>query len=152
MQYPYDPVGALGGLFAPAYIHGDQQSEDAVKAWTLAHPYSPAVGSRNSITQAMIDQQAAAPAPAAPAAAAPASNPQWAAMRAQMSPSDIATFQQQVSPAEFQAFMGAGATASAATPTPAAPAAVPAAAPAAAAQQPAAPYYYSPPQDYYGGG
>jgi len=42
-------------------------------------------------------------------AAAPAGggNPQWAMMRAQMSPQDIATFQQQVSPAEFAAFMGA---------------------------------------------
>jgi hypothetical protein len=107
MQQPYDPVGALGGLFAPAYIHGNQQSSDAVQAWTAAHPYSPAVGSRNNITQAMVDQQNAAAAAPAPAAPAPASNPQWAAMRAQMSPSDIATFQTRVSPAEFAAFMSA---------------------------------------------
>lgn len=37
MQGPYDPVGALGGLFAPAYIHGNPQSEDAVAAWMKAH-------------------------------------------------------------------------------------------------------------------
>ena len=46
-------------------------------------------------------------APAAPAAAPIANNPQWAAMRAQMSPQDIAMFQSQVSPAEFAAFMSA---------------------------------------------
>src|SRR6187200_3370421 len=29
----YDPVGAMGGLFAPAYIHGNPQSEAAVAKW-----------------------------------------------------------------------------------------------------------------------
>lgn len=29
----YDPAGAMGGLFAPAYIHGYKPSEDAVAAW-----------------------------------------------------------------------------------------------------------------------
>jgi hypothetical protein len=38
-------------------------------------------------------------------AAAPAGNPQWAMLRAQMSPQDIQIFQRSVSPAEFQAFM-----------------------------------------------
>ena len=34
----YDPVGAMGGLFAPAYIHGDPVSEStAVAAWNAAH-------------------------------------------------------------------------------------------------------------------
>ena len=33
----YDPVGAMGGLFAPAYIHGDPVSEAAVAAWNAAH-------------------------------------------------------------------------------------------------------------------
>jgi hypothetical protein len=44
------------------------------------------------------------------ASAAPAGgggNPQWAMMRAQMSPQDLQIFQSQVSPAEFAAFMGA---------------------------------------------
>lgn len=31
---PYDAVGALGGMFAPAYIAGNQQSQDAVQKWT----------------------------------------------------------------------------------------------------------------------
>jgi hypothetical protein len=52
------------------------------------------------------DELAAAMTPA-PAAAAPANNPQFAALRAQMSPQDIAMFQSQVSPAEFAAFMSA---------------------------------------------
>jgi len=39
------------------------------------------------------------------APAAPAGNPQWAALRASMSPQDIQIFQRSVSPAEFQAFM-----------------------------------------------
>lgn len=29
----YDPTGALGGLFAPAYIHGNPESEAAVQQW-----------------------------------------------------------------------------------------------------------------------
>jgi hypothetical protein len=29
----YDPVGALNGMFAPAYIHGFQPSNDAVANW-----------------------------------------------------------------------------------------------------------------------
>jgi len=29
----YDPIGALNGMFAPAYIHGNQQSQDAVAEW-----------------------------------------------------------------------------------------------------------------------
>lgn len=29
----YNPVGAMGGLFAPAFIHGDPQSEAATQAW-----------------------------------------------------------------------------------------------------------------------
>jgi len=29
----YDTVGALGGMFAPAYIHGNAQSEAAVADW-----------------------------------------------------------------------------------------------------------------------
>jgi hypothetical protein len=29
----YDETGALGGLFAPAYIHGDPQAEAAVQKW-----------------------------------------------------------------------------------------------------------------------
>lgn len=34
----YDPNGALGGLFAPAYVHGNPQSEAAVNAWRAANP------------------------------------------------------------------------------------------------------------------
>lgn len=34
---PYDPTGALGGLFAPAYIAGNAQSEAAVNAWNAAN-------------------------------------------------------------------------------------------------------------------
>lgn len=30
---PYDPVGSLNGLFAPAYQHGNKESEDAVAKW-----------------------------------------------------------------------------------------------------------------------
>jgi hypothetical protein len=33
----YDEVGAQGGLFAPAYIHGDPVSEAAVQRWNIAH-------------------------------------------------------------------------------------------------------------------
>jgi hypothetical protein len=35
----YNPQGAMGGLFAPAYIHGLKASEDAVSAWNAQnHP------------------------------------------------------------------------------------------------------------------
>jgi hypothetical protein len=37
MAQPYDPTGALGGLFAPAYIHGNPQAEAAVADWTARH-------------------------------------------------------------------------------------------------------------------
>ena len=30
---PYDPIGAMNGLFAPAYIHGNKESEDAASKW-----------------------------------------------------------------------------------------------------------------------
>jgi len=40
----YDPVGALNGLFAPAYIHGNAESDQAVQNWMVAHPRSPGVG------------------------------------------------------------------------------------------------------------
>ena len=30
---PYDSVGALGGLFAPAWLYGDEASKAAVEAW-----------------------------------------------------------------------------------------------------------------------
>ena len=40
-QQPYDPVGAMGGLFAPAYIVGNPQSEQAVGAWNTAHLQTP---------------------------------------------------------------------------------------------------------------
>jgi hypothetical protein len=33
----YNPQGAMGGLFAPAYIAGYKPSEDAVAAWTASH-------------------------------------------------------------------------------------------------------------------
>lgn len=33
----YDPQGAMGGLFAPAYIKGFAPSEQAVAAWNAAH-------------------------------------------------------------------------------------------------------------------
>lgn len=34
---PYDAQGAMGGLFAPAYVKGYQPSEDAVGAWRATH-------------------------------------------------------------------------------------------------------------------
>src|SRR5580765_8582399 len=37
MAQQYDPVGALGGLFAPAWIYGDPISQAAVEAWNAAH-------------------------------------------------------------------------------------------------------------------
>jgi hypothetical protein len=33
----YNPQSAMGGLFAPAYIHGLRRSEDAVAAWNAAN-------------------------------------------------------------------------------------------------------------------
>ena len=33
----YNPAGALGGLFAPAYIPGYAPSDAAVQAWRAAH-------------------------------------------------------------------------------------------------------------------
>jgi hypothetical protein len=44
IRQPYDSVGALNGLFAPAYIHGDPTSDAAVQAWSVANPRSPGVG------------------------------------------------------------------------------------------------------------
>ncbi len=39
---PYDPVGAMGGLFAPAYIVGNPESEAAVAQWQATnHPLTP---------------------------------------------------------------------------------------------------------------
>lgn len=34
MPRGYDPVGAMGGLFAPAHIFGDPESQAAIEAWT----------------------------------------------------------------------------------------------------------------------
>jgi len=36
----YDPVGAMGGLFAPALIRGYAPSEKAVADWTAANQFS----------------------------------------------------------------------------------------------------------------
>jgi hypothetical protein len=124
---------ALGDLFAPAYIRSDPNSVQRVNDWqaqnfgmtnqgveATRHP----VGFNTGNPAGMVDPEAlrqlaqggprnaiAAQAVTAPAAAAPApapaGNPQWAAMRAQMSPSDLATFQRSVSPEEFAAFMAA---------------------------------------------
>ncbi len=33
----YDPIGAMGGLFAPAFIASDPVSQDAVARWNAAH-------------------------------------------------------------------------------------------------------------------
>lgn len=41
MPAKYNPVGALNGLFAPAYIKGDPQSEAAVAAWNAANLKKP---------------------------------------------------------------------------------------------------------------
>ena len=38
---PYDPVGALGGLFAPAYNRADPLSVEAVTRWTQERTMSP---------------------------------------------------------------------------------------------------------------
>ena len=41
--HPYDPIGALGGLFAPAFIRNDLTSEEAVAAWNARNrKYPPA--------------------------------------------------------------------------------------------------------------
>jgi hypothetical protein len=70
----YDPVGALNGLFAPAYIAGNPQADAAVQAWTVAHPHSPGVNTfvpdataaatpvaanpqRDAIAQTIVQQQ-----------------------------------------------------------------------------------------------
>lgn len=37
MPVPYDPVGALGGTFAPGYTRSDPQSVAAVDVWNAAH-------------------------------------------------------------------------------------------------------------------
>jgi hypothetical protein len=37
----YDPVGAMGGLFAPAFIYGNPQAEAAASAWNTAHLQTP---------------------------------------------------------------------------------------------------------------
>ena len=57
--------------------------------------------------QDLRDQLAQLQASAAAPAAAQASNPQWAMLRAQMSPQDLQAFRSRVSPEEFNAFMGA---------------------------------------------
>jgi len=68
MYSPYDDVGALGGLFAPAYIAGDPNSMTAVARWNAAHlkrrpaadPWmqsQPVVtNQRDAITQALVNQ------------------------------------------------------------------------------------------------
>jgi len=70
MYSPYDDVGALGGLFAPAYIAGDPNSMTAVARWNAAHlkrrpaadPWmqsQPVVtNQRDAITQALVNQGA----------------------------------------------------------------------------------------------
>lgn len=37
MDQQYDETGALGGLFAPAWIYGNDQSMNAVNRWNAAH-------------------------------------------------------------------------------------------------------------------
>jgi hypothetical protein len=43
----YNPEGALGGMFAPAYIHGYSPSEQAVAAWTAQN---------QNVNRAMIEE------------------------------------------------------------------------------------------------
>lgn len=57
MAPPYDPVGALGGVFAPAYIVNDPVSKAAVDAWNAAHMKFPPGADPNTIAQ---QQQSAA--------------------------------------------------------------------------------------------
>jgi hypothetical protein len=119
-QQPYDPVGALNGLFAPAYIHGNAESDQAVQNWMVAHPKSPGVGTFVPNATAAPTPVAQPAVPAAPAAPAPnrdaiaaqvAQNNQWATMRSQMSPQDIQTWQGAMTNAgrasEIPAFMNA---------------------------------------------
>jgi hypothetical protein len=56
-SFPYDPVGALGGVFAPAYIANDPVSKAAVDAWNAAHMKFPPGQDPN--TSAQQQQQAA---------------------------------------------------------------------------------------------
>jgi hypothetical protein len=65
---PYDSVGALGGLFAPAWLYGDEVSKAAVEAWNAKNlkkapdPFTgnfgamsdPANAQRDAITNALI--------------------------------------------------------------------------------------------------
>jgi hypothetical protein len=69
-HHPYDSVGAMGGLFAPAWLYGDEVSRAAVEAWNaknLKKPPAPfsgnisnmiggqtAPGSRDSIAAALL--------------------------------------------------------------------------------------------------
>jgi hypothetical protein len=67
-DYAYDPTGAMSGLFAPAYIHGDPVAEAAAAAWNAAHLKTPPAAdvykppttttgsSRDAITAALIAQ------------------------------------------------------------------------------------------------
>lgn len=41
MSNAYNPVGALGGLFAPAFIYGNPESDAAVAAWGKQNLKSP---------------------------------------------------------------------------------------------------------------
>jgi hypothetical protein len=146
---------APGELFAPAWIKGNPQAEQAVNDWQQKYfavnndvvnaSRAPATFGTGNAAGAvdynalvagaqggLYDANARRNSIATQVAAnqnqtAPASNPQYAAMRAQMSPADIQTFQQHVSPAEFAAFMGttAGPTATAAGVTGAAGATAP---------------------------
>jgi len=55
----YDPNGSVGGMFAPAYVHGYQPSEDAVAAWNAKNrPLSSAEVEQTRIPQ---EYQAASP-------------------------------------------------------------------------------------------
>jgi len=69
----YDPVGAMGGLFAPAFIYGDPEAEQAVAAWlakNLKTPpapdkrYVPPLASSQDPTEAAPVRPGSAPRPA----------------------------------------------------------------------------------------
>ena len=43
-SYKYDPIGSLGGLFAPAYLYGNKEAEDAFEAWWQKNKKTPPKG------------------------------------------------------------------------------------------------------------
>jgi hypothetical protein len=71
----YNPQGAMGGLFAPAFIVGNPQSEQAVSQWNAANLKTPPVSDFAPGSASTTAIMPGASAPSAPSRTMPLQDP-----------------------------------------------------------------------------